>query len=96
MSKDKIFELADVSLPGQPRKQVLCYSQRPMDPDVLAVVRLTWYLDHRPEDVTEFQIVDRGQHSFDQFVSTVTTAIQQGADVAIMSDCDPEEFGLEP
>ena len=91
MSRDQLYDLSNT-----PRKQQLSYSQRVMEPGVLAVVRLTWYLDEMPEDVTEFQIIDRTQRSYDQFVSSVTTAIQQGADVSIMSDCDPEEFGLEP
>ena len=91
MSRDQLYDLSNT-----PRKQQLSYSQRVMEPGVLAVVRLTWYLDEMPEDVTEFQIIDRTQRSYDQFVSSVTTAIQQGADVAIMSDCDPREFGLEP
>jgi hypothetical protein len=96
MPRDRVFDLSDASMPGRPRQQQLGYVQRPMQSGVLAVIRLTWFLDNRPADVTEFQVIEHGQRAYDQLISAVTTALTQGADVLIMSDVDPEDFGLVP
>lgn len=96
MSKDLECIVSDMSLPGRPRRQKLGYSQRPMKSGILAVVRLTWYLDNRPEDVIEFQVIEHGQEAYSQLTETISSALTQGADVSIMSDVNPEEFGLVP
>ena len=82
--------------PRPPRKQTLGYTQRPMPPGVLAVIRLSWYNQGKPQEIDEFQICERGQNGYDSFVAAVSQAIQCGADVTVMSDVSPEEFGFEP
>lgn len=82
--------------PRPPRKQTLGYTQRPMPAGVLAVIRLSWYSEGRPQEIDEFQICERGANGYDAFVAAVSQAIQQGADVTVMSDVPPEDFGLEP
>lgn len=59
------------------------------------MVRLSWFKNGKPHEVDEFQIMERSHNSFDAFMAAVTQAIQCGADVTVMCDMDPAEFGLD-
>ena len=92
---DRIVDVTDPQEPRPPRRQTLGYSRKPLPEDIFAVVRLSWFKEGKPQEVDEFQIIKRTNNSFDAFMTAVTHAIQCGADVTVMCDLDPAEFGLD-
>lgn len=92
---DHLYDLSDPDDSASSRKQVLAVSQRTMPEDVLAVVRLSWYKDGAPCEVDEFQIIDITDEGYEALTCVVSSAIQNGADVAVISDLSPEDMGLE-
>jgi hypothetical protein len=92
---DHIVDVTDPLEPRPPRRQTLGYSRKPLPDHIFAVVRLSWFKEGRPQEVDEFQIVERTNNSYEAFMAAVTQAIQCGADVTVMCDLDPAEFGLD-
>jgi len=92
---DRTMDVSDLLEPRPPRKQTLGYSRKPLPAHVFAVVRLSWYKEGKPCEIDEFQIVERSQNSYDAFMSAVTQALKCGADVTVMCDLDPAEFGID-
>jgi len=92
---DHLYDLSDPGDSASSRKQVLAVSQRTMPEDVLAVVRLSWYKDGAPCEIDEFQIIDITDEGYDALTCVVSSAIQNGADVAVISDMSPKDMGLE-
>lgn len=92
---DHIIDVTDPLEPRRPRRQTLGYSRKPLPEEIFAVVRLSWFKNGKPHEIDEFQIMDRSKNSFDAFLESVMQAIQCGADVTVMCDMDPAEFGLD-
>jgi hypothetical protein len=74
------------------RRPVVRFLQTAMEPEALAVLRLTWYLDDRLHMVEEFVVAD-----FNGGPTIVLTAIeqasQQGYDLTVLSEHEGEHFG---
>ena len=78
---------------GAPRQPVVAYIERPQPPDVLAVLRLTWFEASRPRTVEEFRVY-RAECGAAVVRATFDAAREQGFDLTIMSDASWEELGL--
>lgn len=79
-----------------PRKPNLTYSQVELEPEYLALLRMTWYgPDQRPRHVEEFAVYD-GSASGGELVvrAALEQATVQGYDVHVSCELDPEVFGL--
>jgi hypothetical protein len=76
------------------RQQIFGYFQRPMQTDILAVVRISWFEGDRTVEIDEFRIEERGRNSYEAFTCAVNEALLNGADVSVMSDLSPYELGL--
>jgi len=74
------------------RRPLVRFMQTAMEPEVLAVLRLTWFEEDRPYTVEEFVVAD-----FVGGPTIVLTAIeqagQQGYDLTVLSEREPEHFG---
>ena len=74
------------------RRPVVRFMQTAMEPEALAVLRLTWFEDDRPYAVEEFVVAD-----FNGGPTLVLTAIeqasQQGYDLTVLSEHEGEHFG---
>jgi len=82
------------SKPQRPRKPTLMYWMGELtEPEVAAVLRLSWFEKGRVRHVEEFCVYDSPEALY-----VVTTAVRQAAkqslDLTILSEHEPEAFGI--
>ena len=80
--------------PRKPRKQELDYHVSKLPPEVLAIVRVTWYKDGKADEVDQVTLMEDGQNGFDAFAALVGSALNRGANVSIRSCYAPEDLGI--
>jgi len=81
--------------PRKPRKQELDYHVSLLPPEILAIVRVTWYKDGKADEVDQVTLMEDGQNGYDAFAALVGSALNQGANVSIRSGYQPEDLGIE-
>lgn len=80
--------------PRKPRKQELDYHVSALPEEVLAIVRISWYKQGKPDEIDETILFEDGQNGYDAFAALVGTALSQGANVSIRSGYAPEDLGI--
>ncbi len=91
---DRLVDIMIMIEPKRPRKQELDYHVSLLPPEVLAIVRISWYKDGKPNEVDETVLMEDGDNGFEAFAALVGTALRQGANVSIRSGYNPEDLGI--
>ena len=79
--------------PKRPRRPTLGYTVGEIPPELLAVIRVSWFRRGRAYEVEEYQIEEcpDAEHQFHYIVGT---ALRQGADVAVLTQYQPEQLNV--
>jgi hypothetical protein len=80
--------------PKRPRKQELDYHVSALPEEILAIVRVSWYVNGKPDEVDEMVLMEDGQNGYDAFAAVVSTALQRGANVSIRSGYAAADLGI--
>jgi hypothetical protein len=80
--------------PKRPRKQELDYHVSALPQEILAIVRVSWYVDGKPDEVDEMVLMEDGQNGYDAFAAVVSSALQRGANVSIRSGYNAADLGI--
>jgi hypothetical protein len=80
--------------PRRPRKQELDYHVSALPQEILAIVRVSWYVNGKPDEVDEMVLMEDGQNGYDAFAAVVSTALQRGANVSIRSGYAAADLGI--
>jgi len=80
---------------SKPRKQQFFCAQATLPPDVFAVIRLTWYRRGKAYSTEEFSVEHEEDESKAALMMLAKEALKSGADVSILSCCNPKELGIE-
>jgi len=78
----------------RPRRQELDYHVSALPQEILAIVRVSWYVNGKPDEVDEIVLMEDGQNGYDAFAAVVTSALQRGANVSIRSGYDAADLGI--
>jgi len=78
----------------EPRKQELDYHVSALPQEILAIVRVSWYVDGKPDEVDELVLMEDGQNGYDAFAAIVSSALQRGANVSIRSGYAAKDLGI--
>jgi len=78
----------------RPRRQELDYHVSALPQEILAIVRVSWYVNGKPDEVDEMVLMEDGQNGYDAFAAVVSTALQRGANVSIRSGYDAADLGI--
>jgi hypothetical protein len=78
----------------RPRRQELDYHVSALPQEILAIVRVSWYVNGKPDEVDEIVLMEDGQNGYDAFAAVVSTALQRGANVSIRSGYDAADLGI--
>jgi hypothetical protein len=62
--------------------------------EILAIVRVSWYVDGRPDEIDEVVLMEDGQNGYDAFAAVVSSALQRGANVSIRSGYAAADLGI--
>ena len=92
---DRLVDVMIMIEPKRPRKQTLDYHISVLPPEILAIVRVTWYKDGKADEVDQITLMEDGQNGYDAFAALVTSALTRGANVSIRSGYNPEDLGIE-
>ncbi len=76
------------------RKSQLGYVITVLPDEVLAVVRVCWFLDGKPDEIDEIVLLEDGENGYDAFRAVVGQALRQGANVAVSSGYQPQDLGI--
>jgi hypothetical protein len=77
------------------RRPLLDYHIHTALPDhILAIIRVSWYTDGKPDCVNELVLLDDDETAMEAFAHIVGTGIALGANVSIRSPYQPEELGI--
>ena len=79
--------------PKRPRKPILGYTMGDIPFELLAVVRVSWYRKGMTYEVEEYQI-EESDDAQAQFHYIVGTALNQGADVCVLTQYEPAALGV--
>ncbi len=80
--------------PKRPRKQELDYHVSALPEEILAIVRVSWYVDGKPDEIDELVLMEDGQNGYDAFAAIVSSALQRGANVSIRSGYAAKDLGI--
>lgn len=86
--------LIDLAVMIEPRKQELDYHVSALPQEILAIVRVSWYVDGKPDEVDELVLMEDGQNGYDAFAAIVSSALQRGANVSIRSGYQAADLGI--
>jgi len=89
-----LIDLAVMIEPRRPRKQELDYHVSALPEEILAIVRVTWYVDGKPDEVDQMVLMEDGQNGYDAFAAVVSSALQRGANVSIRSGYAAADLGI--
>jgi hypothetical protein len=78
----------------RPRRQELDYHVSALPQEILAIVRVSWYVNGKPDEVDEIVLMEDGQNGYDAFAAVVSSALQRGANVSIRSGYDAADLGI--
>jgi hypothetical protein len=80
--------------PRKPRRQELDYHVSNLPDEILAIIRVSWYVDGKPDEIDEMVLMEDGQNGYDAFAAIVTSALQRGANVSIRSGYAAADLGI--
>ena len=80
--------------PRRPRRQVVDCHTAALPDEILAIVRVTWYSNGRPDEIEEVAIMEDNQDGYDTFAMIVRSALDRGASVSISTSYRPEDLGI--
>lgn len=80
--------------PRKPRKQELDYHVSALPQEILAIVRVSWYVDGKADEIDEVVLMEDGQNGYDAFAAAVSSALQRGANVSIRSGYAAADLGI--
>ena len=80
--------------PQKPRQQELDYHVSSLPEEILAIVRVTWYVDGKPDEVDQMVLMEDGQNGYDAFAAVVSSALQRGANVSVRSGYAAKDLGI--
>jgi hypothetical protein len=80
--------------PRKPRRQELDYHVSALPEEILAIVRVSWYVDGKPDEIDEIVMMEDGQNGYDAFASVVQRALNKGANVSIRSGYAAQDLGI--
>jgi hypothetical protein len=89
-----LIDLAVMIEPKKPRKQELDYHVSALPDEILAIVRVSWYVDGKPDEVDEMVLMEDGQNGYEAFATIVSSALQSGANVSIRSGYAAADLGI--
>ena len=89
-----LINLAMMIEPKKPRKQELDYHVSNLPDEILAIVRVSWYIDGKPDEIDEMVLLEDGQNGYDAFAAVVQRALDKGANVSIRSAYNPADLGI--
>jgi hypothetical protein len=78
----------------RPRRQELDYHVSALPQEILAIVRVSWYVNGKPDEVDEIVLMEDGQNGYDAFAAVVSSALQRGANVSIRSGYAAADLGI--
>jgi uncharacterized membrane-anchored protein len=78
----------------RPRRQELDYHVSALPQEILAIVRVSWYVNGKPDEVGEMVLMEDGQNGYDAFAAVVSSALQRGANVSIRSGYAAADLGI--
>jgi len=76
------------------RKPQLGYTVVALPEEVLAIIRICWFVDGKPGEVDEMTLFEDGDNGYDAFHAVVGSALRQGANVTVSSGYQPEDLGI--
>lgn len=79
----------------KPWKPKLVYYVSVLPPEILAIIRVSYYHNGKLCEVTELTLIENGQTGYDTFHAMVTEALSMGANVSIRSGYDPADLGIQ-
>jgi hypothetical protein len=80
--------------PKRPRRQELDYHVSVLPDEILAIIRISWYKDGKPDAVDEVVLMEDGQDGYDAFAQVVTDALRHGANLSIRSGYSATDLGI--
>jgi hypothetical protein len=80
--------------PEKPRQQELDYHVSALPDEILAIVRVSWYVDGKPDEIDEMVLMEDGQNGYDAFAAVVSSALKRGANVSIRSGYAASDLGI--
>ena len=89
-----LIDVAVMIEPQKPRQQELDYHVSALPEEILAIVRVTWYVDGKPDEVDQMVLMEDGQNGYDAFAAVVSSALQRGANVSIRSGYAAADLGI--
>jgi hypothetical protein len=89
-----LIDVAVMIEPEKPRQQELDYHVSALPDEILAIVRVSWYVDGKPDEVDEMVLMEDGQNGYDAFAAVVSSALQRGANVSIRSGYAAKDLGI--
>jgi len=78
----------------RPRRQELDYHVSALPQEILAIVRVSWYVYGKPQEIDEMVLMEDGQNGYDAFAAVVSSALQRGANISIQSGYDAADLGI--
>jgi hypothetical protein len=78
----------------RPRRQELDYHVSALPQEILAIVRVSWYVNGKPDEIDEMVLMEDGQNGYDAFAAVVSSALQRGANVSIRSGYAAADLGI--
>jgi hypothetical protein len=78
----------------RPRRQELDYHVSALPQEILAIVRVSWYVNGKPDEIDEVVLMEDGQNGYDAFAAVVSSALQRGANISIQSGYDAADLGI--
>jgi hypothetical protein len=78
----------------RPRRQELDYHVSALPQEILAIVRVSWYVYGKPQEIDEMVLMEDGQNGYDAFAAVVSGALQRGANISIQSGYDAADLGI--
>ena len=91
---DWLIDVMAMIEPKKPRRQELDYHVSALPEEILAIVRISWYVDGKPDEVDETVLMEDGQNGYEAFHALVGTALSKGANVSIRSGYQPGDLGI--
>jgi hypothetical protein len=70
------------------------YVQQELPNRLFAVVRMLWRSEYGIETVDEVKLIDEGEDTIAGFSELMIKAMDNGAEICIISPYDPEHIGL--
>jgi hypothetical protein len=80
--------------PKNPRRPEIDYTICELPQEILAIVRMKYYVSGKADEVDQVVLYEDGQNGYEAFASAVNGALARGADVSIRSQYRPDQLGI--